>query len=84
MRWLVVIVMFLGALTACTETPEQNSADTEEKTIPPSEANALVNDSIEVIIKDSKTGKEQRQMVSKDIITRPSTIKQPKETSIEK
>lgn len=84
MRLLLFVFFGVGVLIACGEAPNQKNAETSEKTTETPIDNSPSNDSIEVIIKDSKTGEEQRQMVSKDIITRPSTIKQPEQPIIEK
>ena len=84
MRFLFLGIIGVGLLTACGEAPNQKNVETSEKTTETPIDNSSSNDSIEVIIKDSKTGKEQRQMVSKDIITTPSTIKQPEQPVIEK
>ncbi len=84
MRILLFVFIGVGALTACGEAPNQKNVETSEKTSETPIDNSPSNDSIEVIIKDSKTGKEIRQKVSKDIITTPSTINQPEQTVIEK
>lgn len=84
MRFLLFVFIGIGALTACGEAPNQKTVETSEKTTETPIDNSPSNDSIEVIIKDSKTGEEHHQTISKDIITSPSTIKQPEQPIIEK
>lgn len=81
---LIFVFIGVGALTACGEATNQKNVETSEKTSETPIDNSSSNDSIEVIIKDSKTGEEKHQMVPKDVITNPSTIKQPEQPIIEK
>lgn len=84
MRFLFFVFIGVGALCACSEAPNQKNVETSEKTTETPIDNSSSHDSIEVIIKDSKTGEEKRQMVPKDVLTTPSTINQPEQTVIEK
>jgi hypothetical protein len=84
MRFLLLVIIGISALCACGDTAENKTQTSIKKKNESPQSEARNSDSIEVIIKDSKTGEEKRQMVPKDVLTNPSTIKQPEQPIIEK
>lgn len=84
MRFLLFILIGVGAVSACSENKDNKTPTSYKSEIELPISETRNSDSIEVIMKDSKTGKETRQKVSKDILKNPSTIQQPEQPIIEK